>query len=216
MTMLDQLFQGMETGEEAETYQKIIKGVKAVAPTVFLLLDINGDEALSKRELSHVTNFESSLKKKEGGMRQLLRDVFNLLDSNGDDQLSVKELMDGCASEDVLAKVAAKFHELFPLRSTSKELESFVKSTIESIGGGAMTLDEESVLKGMKWLDEDGDGYISRKEVGKYYNSAGKKFIEMSKTVRQMGPMLAMMGGMNFQGDGGGNGKTAFHMMGDL
>jgi len=55
-------------------------------------------------------------------------------------------------------------------------------------------------------IDTDNDGYISRKEVGAAYNTGGKKFLEVSKTIKQMGPMLAMFdaGSMGRTHPGGG------------
>jgi len=198
ITMLEQLF---AEGDEGEEYRNLLKGVKVAAPKMFELLDSTGDETLSKFELKYMTKFEKSLKK-EGGMRDLLREVFTLLDSDGDDQLNVDELLEGSKSSEVITKITVQFHQLFPLRKTAGELEDFVKSTIESIGGN--TLDKESVAKGMKWIDDNGDGYIQRQEVGKYYNIAGKKFLEVSKTIKQMGPMLAMFSGGGMNGGGGG------------
>ena len=200
MTMLEMLFQGGK-GAEGEEYRQLLKGVKKAAPKMFQLLDSNGDKKLSKFELTYMTKFEKSIKK-DGGLRELVRDVFGILDSDGDDQLSANELLEGSKSSDVIAKVTVRLHELFPLRKTAQELEDFVKDTIESIGGN--TLNKESVAKGMEWIDDDGDGYIQRKEVGKYYNIAGTKFLEISKTIKQMGPMMAMFGGMDMGGGGGG------------
>lgn len=202
MTKLEALFKNGD-GDEAAEYRRMLNGVKLAAPTMHQLLDSNGDEGLTKIELNYATKFEKSLKK-GGGMRELIRDVFGMLDADGDDQLSAQELLDGSRSDEVISKVTVRFHELFPLRKTAKELEYFVRNTVESIGGN--TLDEESVAQGMKWIDDDGDGLIQRKEVGKYYNIAGKKFFEISKTIKQMGPMLAMFGGMDMNGGGMGGG----------
>jgi len=158
---------------------------------------------MGKNELRYVTKFEKSLKK-GGGMRDLLRDVFSILDVDDDDQLSVDELLDGSKSDDTITKVTTKFHELFPLRKTAKELEYFVKDTVESIGGN--TLDKDSIVKEISWIDDGKDGYIQRKEVGKYYSIAGKKFLEISKTIKQMGPMMVLFGGGMNSGGGGGGG----------
>ena len=141
-------------------------------------------------------------------LRGLLRGVFGILDSDGDDQLSVDELLEastGSSSGDVLTKVTGKFHELFPMRPTSTELEDFVKTVIDDSFGGDSQLDKKSISQGMKWIDDNEDGHIQCKEVGNYYNSAGKKFFEISKTIKQMGPMLAMFGGGMDMG-GGSNG----------
>lgn len=200
LNMLEQLFQNAE-GEEGNEYKQLLKGFKALAPKMFELLDSDGNKSLNKAELKYVTKFEQSLKK-GGGMREFLRDSFGILDKNTDEQLSVEELFGGIKSDEVISKLTSKFHALFPLRSSSSELESFVKTTLESIGGDS--LNKEDVMAGIKWLDDDEDGFISRKEVGKYYNSAGKKFLDISKTIKQMGPMLALFGGMDMNAGGGG------------
>lgn len=198
------LFQNFDDDAQAEEYERQFLAVKAASPKIFELLDSNGDKTLSKSELKYMTKLETSLKK-GGGMRDLLRDVFSLLDTDGDDQLSADELLAGCKSDDVISKATVEFHKLFPLRKNAQELEYFVKDTIESIGGTA-SLNKESIAEGMKWIDDDKDGFIQRKEVGKYYNIAGKKFLEISKTVKQMGPMMALFGGMDMNGGGGGGG----------
>ncbi|KAL9179075.1 hypothetical protein ACHAXT_000117 [Thalassiosira profunda] len=202
LVTLNMLFAGSE-GDEGEEYRQLIAGVKKAAPQLFELLDSNGDKKLSKGELAQATRFEKSLKK-EGGMRELLRDVFGMLDADGDDQLSPEELLDAIKSDEMISKVTVRFHKLFPLRKTAEELESFVKDTITSIGGDQ--LDKESVVEGMRWIDDNADGLIQRVEVGKHYNAAGKKFLEIAKTIKQMGPMLAMFGGMDSAGGGGGGG----------
>ena len=44
------------------------------------------------------------------------------------------------------------------------------------------------------WLDTDKDGFVSRQEVGKAYGTGGKKWMEISKQIKQMGPMMALFG----------------------
>eukprot|EP00568_Trieres_chinensis_P018890 CAMPEP_0183329464 /NCGR_PEP_ID=MMETSP0160_2-20130417/84809_1 /TAXON_ID=2839 ORGANISM="Odontella Sinensis, Strain Grunow 1884" /NCGR_SAMPLE_ID=MMETSP0160_2 /ASSEMBLY_ACC=CAM_ASM_000250 /LENGTH=299 /DNA_ID=CAMNT_0025497655 /DNA_START=101 /DNA_END=1001 /DNA_ORIENTATION=- len=203
MAQLENLFQHGE-GPEADEYRRLLLGAKAAAPKAFQLLDSNRDDGLSRTELRYVTKFEKSLKK-GGGMKELLRDVFATLDADGDDRLGVDELAEGSRSDEVIAEATSKFHALFPIRKSAKELESFVRDAIGSIGGGKGkggidALDRDTVAEGMKWIDDDGDGYVQRKEVGKYYNAAGRKFLEISKTIKQMGPMLAMFGGMDMGG----------------
>ena len=149
-----------EAQAQAQNAKRLFQGVKAAAPKIFALLDRTQEKVLVKEELAYVTEFEKSLAE-GGGMGDLVRDVFALLDSNSDDQLSVKELLEGSQSDGVIAEVSVKLHKLFPLRKTPGGLKEFVKSTIKSIVGG--TLDEESIKKGISWIDDNGDGYIDRK-----------------------------------------------------
>lgn len=202
--------------EKGREYRQLMKGVRDAAPTLFQLIDSNGDKGLTKSELLYVTKFEKSLKK-GGGMRDLLRVVFNILDTDGDDRLSADELYTACQSSGTIAKVSVLFHDLFPIRKTPKELEDFIRDTIESIRGGSATdllhlVDKEQAVDIVKWIDDDGDGFIQRKEVGKYYNIAGRKFLEISKAIKQMGPMLAMLGGIDVNSGGAGVHLDGFQM----
>ncbi|KAL3787929.1 hypothetical protein ACHAWO_001078 [Cyclotella atomus] len=200
ISMLELLFDQSadydDEGRENKKYlnnKEMLQSVKAVAPTLFELLDSNGDAKLTKKELEYMTKFEKSLKK-NGGFRDFLRDVFFVLDTNSDDLLSADELYAASQSEKAITELTVLFHKLFPLRATAADLEKFVKKTIDSLGG-AESIDKESVEKGMKWIDDDGDGFISRKEVGHAYNVYGRQFMEISSTVKTMGPLMAMFGG---------------------
>lgn len=211
LSILDLLFnQAADAGEDGRTdpkYQsdkEMLKGIRTVSPTLFALLDSNSDEKLTKQEMEYVTKFEQSLKK-DGGMMNLLRGVFAVLDENKDDKLSSEELFRASQSDKVISDVTILFHQLFPLRDTASELEVFVRNTIDSIGDKD-AIDEASVEDGMKWIDEDDDGYISRKEVGKAYNSVGKQFISISKTIKIMGPLFEMVGEAGGMGESGGPG----------
>ena len=175
----------------------MLEGVKAVAPTLFELLDQDENGKLTKKELEYTTKFEKSLKK-DGGFRDFLRDVFSILDADKDDRLSAEELFNASQSSQTITDVTVRFHKLFPLRKTAGDLEAFVKKTIDSLGG-TESLDVESVKKGIEWIDDDKDGFVSRKDVGKAYNIYGKQFMDTSKTIKTMGPLMAMFGG-------GGNG----------
>ena len=199
---LGMLFAGAE-GQQGEDYRRILSGVKAAAPTIFDLLDGDSDQKLTKKELSYATKFEKSLKR-DGGMRDFIREIFTTLDTSEDNELTAGEILAGCKSDEVVTHLSKKLHELFPLRNSPGDLEGFVRSTIESLGGNA--LDEAGVIEGIKWIDTDADGIVQRSEVGRYYNTAAMKFVEISKQVRQMGPMFAMLGGMDgMQGGGPGS-----------
>lgn len=192
-------------------YQQVFHTIKNAASSIFEVLDSNDDKALSKSELEYVTKFEQSLMK-GGGMRDLLRDVFAIMDTNGDDLLSVDELAVGITNDETISKVTIRVHELFPLREDANELEMFVKRAIESISGNEGTVaNKDGIVHGIiSWMDDSKDGSISRKEVGKAYNEAGKKFLEVSKTLKQMGPMLVMLDAKypDLTGAGGARRKT--------
>jgi len=201
MTMLEMLL-GSAEGPEGEEYRRLLGSAKTAAPTLFRLLDSNGDDALSKAELAYATKFEKSLAK-DGGMRELVRNAFEILDDDDDERVSAEELRafgrggDG-GDDDGLGRLTLKFHALFPLRDTPEELESFVRDLL-----GGRALDPEDAAEYVAWLDDDGDGFVQRGEVGRHYKSAGKQFLNIAKTIKQMGPMMAMFGGGGMMNPGG-------------
>ena len=212
LSILDHLFNqaAIAGGDEGKTNPKyqankaMLEGIRSASPTLFALLDSNSDEKLTMQEMEYVTKFEQSLNK-DGGMKNLLRDVFAVLDVDKDDRLSSDELFRASQDDKVISDVTVLFHKLFPLRDTATDLEVFVRKAIDSIGGKG-AIEKASVEKGMKWIDEDDDGYISRKEVGKAYNSAGNQFMSISNTIKIMGPLFGMMGGAGGMGESGGPG----------
>lgn len=187
---------GNGEGAEGAKMRRLLSSVASAAPTLFDLFDVNQDKTLSKAELRYATQLEKSMDK-GGGMRVLVRDVFEILDADGDDQLSLEELAEGSRSDEAAGKLATKFHALLPLRQTPEELEPFVS--------GVLAADAKAWFA---WFDVDGDGLVQRKEVGKRYNAAGREFLDIVKTIKQVGPMLAMLGGGAF-GDMGGGGFQA-------
>ena len=82
-------------------------------------------------------------------------------------------------------------------------MEDVVKKLI--VGSDTETLSTILFTK----IDNDGDGKVQQAEVGKAYTIAGRKFLVISKTIEQMGPMLAMFGGGV---DMGGGMKTEFYV----
>lgn len=190
-------------GEEGDEYRRQLASVQAAAPTLFDLLDANGDAALTMKEMLYATHFERSFKK-DGGMEDLVTFVFKILDSDGDGQLSVDELLEGSQSGDVIARVSDLFHTLFPLRDTPQEMEEFVQAAMTWIVG--TDLNKQSVGTYTAWLDDDGDGQIQLEEASKQYDITSTKILFIAKTVKEMAPMMAMIVDMQKQKGGGGAG----------
>lgn len=224
MLMLELLLQmpptpvdGSDNDNAAAGYSTLIQWLKTSSPIIFNLLDTNNDNILSPAELKVFVQFEQSLTKKGvGGMKELVRDLFAFIDMNNDDQLSNDELLakvtvnpssnnndddkgddDDDTDEDLLAtKIRNGLLSLFPTLRTD-----IVDADIMPLIMSAM---KQYMDVTMNTLDTDNNGYISRSEVGKYYNTGGKKIMEVSKMIKTMGPMIAMFGGGAAGGGGGG------------
>ena len=187
------LFQEDETGE----YSKLLQPIQQAAPQLFRLLDVNGDGKLTKAEMQWVTKLEKSLPAKANpSFKNFVRECFELIDSDGDNELTRTEWNDKTQH---LATIVAKFHQLFPIRQTAQELEDILG---ELLLGHSADSQKEASQKVFDWLDADKNGVVSRAEVGQAYNAAGKKWMEISKQIKEFGPMMALLGGMG----GGGNG----------
>lgn len=222
MLMLEMLLQmpaipadGGNNDNAAAGYSTLIQWLKTSSPIIFNVLDTNNDGTLSPAELKVFVQFEQSLTKKgTGGLKDLVRDVFAFIDMNNDDQLSNDELLakvtvnpssnnndddkgddDDDTDEELLAtKIRNGLLSLFPTLRTD-----VVDADIMPLIMSAM---KQYMDVAMNTLDTDNNGYISRSEVGKYYNTVGKKIMEVSTMIKTMGPMIAMFGG----GDAGGSG----------
>lgn len=185
LSTLSILFQDDPTGEYAKMFQPIQKA----APHLFELLDANGDQKLTKKELQWVTRFEQSLPAKANkSFRNVVRECFEILDADDNDNLSRQEWN---ASTQHLSAMAEKLHTLFPIRSSAEQLKTFLEDNVLSSSSN-----QEVAAAIFEWLDADQDGVVSRQEVGKAYNQAGKKWMETSKQIKEMGPMMAMLGSM--------------------
>lgn len=135
-------------------------------------------------------------------MRDFVRYVFATMDADGDDQITSKEIVEAAKNDEVVSKLAKKCHDLLPFRRSAKELERHFQSFIEYFGGGKNSLDDEASVMAegiVRWFDDDGDGIVQRKEVGRHY--------EISKLVKEMGPMLAMFGGMDMNNNMNGGAR---------
>lgn len=87
---------------------------------------------------------------------------------------------------EVVSKLANKFHDLLPFRCSAKELERHFQHFIEYFGGGKNSLDNEASVMAkaiIRWFDDDGDGIVQEKEVGRHYKEAGLQFLEISNRV---------------------------------
>jgi hypothetical protein len=194
LKVLEGLFSQGDSQEGSE-YLSLLRGVQAAAPQIFELLDVNGDKVLKQLELEFLEKLDKSLQK-GGDFKQLVRDCFAILDTNQDDELTIEEWK---AAD--ISSITTKVHALFPLRPTAEELEDVIKKLL--VGSDTETLSTTMFSK----IDYNGDGAVQRTEVGKAYSTAGRKFLEISKTIKQMGPMLAMFGGGGDMGGGMGGMK---------
>jgi Ca2+-binding EF-hand superfamily protein len=229
MLMLELLLQMPPTPAEgsdndnaaaAAGYSTLIQWLKTSSPIIFNVLDTNNDNILSPQELKVFVQFEQSLTKKgTGGLKELVRDIFAFMDMNNDDQLSNEEISTkivGTLSSNINNKDDDKKEEednkeellstkirngllsLFPTLRT----DILDADIMPSIMSALTTYMDEAT----NTLDTDNNGYISRSEVGKYYNTVGKKIMEVSKMIKTMGPMIAMFGGGAAGGAAGGGG----------
>jgi Ca2+-binding EF-hand superfamily protein len=232
MLMLELLLQmpptpaeGSDTDNTAAAagYSTLINWLKTSSPIIFNVLDDNNDNILSPQELKVFVQFEQSLTKKgTNGLKELVRDIFAFMDMNNDDQLSNEEISakivgnssssnnnnkdddndkkeeDDTDEELLSTKIRNGLLSLFPTLRTDIVDADIMPSIMSAL---TTYMDEAT-----NTLDTDNNGYISRSEVGKYYNTVGKKIMEVSKMIKTMGPMIAMFGGGAAGGGGGGGG----------
>ena len=172
--------------------QGMVMGAKKAAPTIFELLDADDSGMLTKAELKWVVKLEKTLK--SGALRNLTREVFQAFDTDADDALSPAELGAALDPGGSLDKAVELVHAVFPIRKEASELRSLLLK--------GMSLFEDELSAGKRWLDTDGNGSIERKEVGQAFAKFKAMFLKEMKTVQEMGPMLAMFGGMDMDGMG--------------
>jgi hypothetical protein len=210
MLMLELLLQMPPTPAEgsdndnaaaAAGYSTLIQWLKTSSPIIFNVLDTNNDNILSPQELKVFVQFEQSLTKKgTGGLKELVRDIFAFMDMNNDDQLSNEEISakinsssnnnnkdddndnkkeeeDDTDEELLSTKIRNGLLSLFPTLRTDIVDADIMPSIMSAL---TTYMDEAT-----NTLDTDNNGYISRSEVGKYYNTVGKKIMEVSKMIAQ-------------------------------
>ena len=147
-------------------------------------------------------------------MREWVRDLFGFVNINKNGRLSHEEcnmvVSHRDHSTEFVSTAARGLLSLFPtLRKDASELEKFA---IEAIGKLVVFLGNNensigsTIVDVRNMLDEDGDRYVQRAEVGKYYNMVGKRFLQATKTIKEMGPLMAIFRDMNGGGGGGGGG----------
>jgi Ca2+-binding EF-hand superfamily protein len=168
-----------------------VDAAKAVAPTLFGLLDANSDGALSMKELKWLTDLEAAAK--SGLVKTVTRDVFAAIDADSDDSLSANELA-AATEPEALGKLLATVQEALPTPALAVDREHEVLV--------------RSFRSGVALLDGDGDGVITRKEAGKAVGAFKRKFLDATGILSSMGPMLAMFGGMGAGPTGGRGGRA--------
>ena len=180
-----------QPGAPPNQMEVMIKAAKRLAPSIFRILDANDSKGLSASELKWVAKAQKAFN--SGDMRNLTRDVFDTVDTDHDDSLSADE-MQAAADVDgpVLGQVVGLVHGVFPVRKDADELKALLLDLVSTAGAG--------MADGVALVDTDGDGAISRKEAGKAFSAAKKAFTGATRTLQEMGPMLAMFGGMGGMG----------------
>jgi Ca2+-binding EF-hand superfamily protein len=177
---------GEEGGGPSEI-EGMIDSAKKFAPNFFALLDSDGSKTLNKDELKWITKFQKVLQ--NGELRNLTRDVFAALDADEDGSITAAE----SETEDQarLARVVELVREVFPL-------PNLLVDTADA--------EQSAVLRGhlktaFGMLDVDSDGAVTKLEAGKAFKAFRQMFLKAAKTLREMGPMLAMFGGMDMPGE---------------
>lgn len=182
-----------EPGKGPNEVEAMIESAKGFAPQLVQLLDGDGSGGLSKSELLWISKFQTVLK--NGELRNLTRDVFMALDADSDDVLTADEAKTDDA--ETLAKVVALVQEVLPLPALMVDTaDAEQRATLRKHLGRALEM-----------LDADGDGVVVRKEAGAAFKKFRGMFLKAAKTLREMGPMLAMFGGMDGGGGMGGGGN---------
>ena len=167
----------------------MIQSAKDFAPTLFNLLDGDGSKTLDKKELLWVTKFQKVLQ--SGGLRNLTRDVFAALDTDEDGSVTTAE----SETEDV-----AQLASIVELVQAALPLPNLLVDTADAAQRDGL---RKHLKHAMGMLDADSDGAVTKLEAGKAFKSFRLMFLKAAKNLREMGPMLAMFGGMEGGGMGG-------------
>lgn len=180
------------SNENSDT-QNMVKAAVSAAPAIFEFLDGDSSQSLSPKELKWLAKAQSGFK--SGAMLDLAREVFATIDANSDNFLDAPELDAAAADDEILSTIAGLVHAAYPVRKDVGDLKSTLKKKIEDV-----SVNGASAVDGISYIDTNKDGMIDKKEVGKAYSRVKKMFLSGAKTVQEMGPMFAMMGGMGGMG----------------
>lgn len=185
LTMLAGMAGGMDGGGSGPGSEvaPMINAAKKFAPDLIKLLDSDGSEALDAKEVAWIEQFQTKLK--SGVLRNLTRDVFAALDADADDALNADEIGTDDASR--LASVVELVREAFPLPNL----------LVDTSDDAQRATLRKHLASALKLLDGDGDGIASRSEAGKAFKDFRTMFLKAARTLKEMGPMLAMFGGMD-------------------
>ena len=192
LTALGGMVGGMKSPGDAgggpNEIEGMIESAKQFAPALFGLLDSDGTKTLDGKELLWVTKFQKVLQ--NGALRNLTRDVFAALDADEDGSVTTAE----SETEDV-AQLAA----IVELMQAVLPLPNLLVDTADAEQRDGL---RKHLKTAMGMLDADSDGGVTKLEAGKAFKAFRVMFLKAAKSLREMGPMLAMFGGM----DGGGMG----------
>jgi len=196
LTALGGMVSGMRSpgddGGGPSEMEGMIKQAKEFAPNFFALLDSDKSTTLDGDELKWITKFQKVLQ--NGALRNLTRDVFAALDADDDGSLTTAE----SETEDAerLARVVELVQEVFPLPNLLVDTADAKQSTV--LRTHLRTI--------ASMLDGDADGAVTKLEAGKAFKAFRVMFLKAAKTLREMGPMLALFGGMDGGMPGGAPG----------
>ncbi len=223
-SVADQIVAMTSGGEGAENSESaiMVKQARKFCPTIFNLLDGNGDGKLVTSEVKVVGRLEKALK--SGELRNMTRDIFDAIDNNSDNRLSASEIQ-AAMMPAMLSRLVGIVTEVLPLPALEAavrngDIHGPLSKQAEDNGSGPHH-GQDVISSGVRMLDTNNDGEIERAEAGKAYNKFKKTFLRASGLFVQMGPMLTMLsmmgGGQGGGGGGGGGGAMDINdMMGAL
>jgi len=167
---------GQEPGQGPSEVTLMLRAAKIGAPGIFKLMDADASGALTQDELKWVETAYTAIAT-QGVLKKLVQDIFAAIDSDSDETMSEAEMRAAVESEtlDVLLGI---IKAQLPIPALSAESS---RATLQ-----------ENFKEVVGHLDTDGDGAVERKEMLAAARAFKAMFMKGVKTVKEMGPMLAM------------------------